>query len=141
MKREIKRTEEGVLTDEQAQQFMLQVSQVTVQAFQKLGQLTPEELLATFQAKEGQPETYLAVVNSVFQDVVEADMPQGFNDYIQNVGMTVLEKTFNTVAQKNNDNIAALLKHVTGVEYNDLSPKDVIATITQIEAEIVPTEG
>lgn len=137
MAQEIKRTEEGSLTEDQAQAFMLSVSEVTVKAFQKLGQLTPEEMLAVFQSKTDTPETYLAVVNAVFQDVVEADMPQSFNDYIQNVGLSVLEKTFQTVAQKNNDNIAALITHVTGINYHDLSPKDVIAKITELEGSAV----
>lgn len=97
-------------------------------------------MLAVFQAKTEVPETYQAIANAIFQDVVEADMPQAFNDYMQNVGVAVLEKTFNTVAQKNNDNIAALLKHVTGIDYNDMSPKDVITTITQIETE-TPVEA
>lgn len=91
-------------------------------------------MLEVFQSKET-PETYRAVTNAIFQDVVEADMPQAFNDYLQNIGVAVIEKTFNAVAQKNNDNIAALLTHVTGVDYNDMSPKDVITTITNLESD------
>lgn len=135
MAREIEKTEDGVLTEEQSKAFMLAVADLTVKAFQKLGNLTPEEMLATYQGKDI-PETYVAIVNAVFQDVVEADMPQAFNDYIHNVGVNVVEKTFNNVAQKNNDNIAALLTKVVGVDYNDMSPKDVIECVQKLEAEV-----
>jgi len=82
------------------------------------------------------PETYLEIINSIFKDYVAAELPQVYNEFTQNIGVRVVEKTFSGLKTKHDDNVAALIQHVTGVPYNDLSPKKVIETIEKIEEAV-----
>ncbi len=139
--REIKKEADGSLTTEQSEQFMLDIAGVTQKAFLHLGQMSPEQLLLAFR-KPAESTEYTEAVNKIYQEVVEADMPTVFNDYIQSMAMTVCEKAFKEVSTKCGDNVALIVTKVTGIPYEDLTPKDAIAKLAELTepTETITTE-
>lgn len=128
----IEKNEDGTLTEDQAERYMLSIALVTKKTFAAFAEMTPEEILETFR-KPNESEAFTAVVDQVFKEVVAADLPQVFNEYIDKMAGNICEKTFATVADKSNDNLTALIGKVVGIAYEDMSPKDVIAKIEEIE--------
>ena len=135
MEKIIDKNEDGTLTEEQAERFMLSIALVSKKAFAAFAEMTPEEILQTFR-KPNECEAFTKVVDQVFKEVVEADLPQVFNEYIDKMASNIVERTFSNVAEKSNNNLTALIGKVTGIDYEDLSPKDVIAKITELENNI-----
>lgn len=132
MEKEIERNEDGTLTEDQSEKFMLGIAAVTQKAFKAFAEMEPEELLKAFRAPNDS-EVFVAVVNQVFQDTVDADLPSVFNDYMQHISITICEKAFQEVKAKNDDNVAKLLTELVGVSYDDMSPKDVIKKLDEIK--------
>jgi hypothetical protein len=132
MDKVVEKNEDGTLTEAQAERYMLNIALVTKKAFASFAEMTPEEILQTFR-KPDECEAFTKVVDQVFKDTVEADLPQVFNEYIDKMAGTVCEKTFKTVAEKSNDNLTSLIETLTGIPYEDMSPKDVITQIEKLE--------
>ena len=132
MEKIIEKNEDGTLTEDQAERYMLSIALVTKKTFAAFAEMTPEEILMTFR-KPNECEAFTKVVDQVFKEVVDADLPQVFNEYIDKMAGNVCEKTFATVAEKSNDNLTALIGKMVGIPYEDMSPKDVIAKIEEVE--------
>jgi len=128
----IEKNEDGTLTEEQAERYMLSIALVTKKSFAAFAEMTPEEILQTFR-KPNESPVFTKVVDEVFKEVVDADLPQVFNDYIDKMAQNICEKALATVAEKSNDNLTALIGKVVGVSYEDMSPKDVITKIEEME--------
>jgi hypothetical protein len=99
--------------------------------------LTDEELLEAFD-KPAECEAYTNAVNEAYQGVLEANLPQVFNNHIDSLAETVIKKMFNEIADKNNKNLIALIEQATGLDYDDMTPKQVVELInSKAEAVVV----
>lgn len=122
---EIETTQEGQLTEAQANELRLGVAKVAKAGFTALAKLTDEELLLAFD-KPTEAEKFTEAVNEAYQGMLEAKLPQVFNNHIGSMANGVVEKMFGEIAQKSNSNLIKLIERTTGLDYDDMTPKQVV---------------
>lgn len=132
MAQTIEKNEEGKLTDEAVERLNLGVAHTLKETLRIVSECTPEEILEMHRSQH-ESEKLKEVVNEAYQVMLEADLPAAFNEIMPTFAQSILNQVFNQTAQKANQNEQALVSHYLGIEYNDISPKDVVEHIKQIE--------
>lgn len=125
MSKQIEKNDDGTLTQEQAEKFSTGVAEIVLKTFARIAELTPEQIVDITRNRT-ESEALLPLSNDVFQTVVEADLPAAFNQYIGQFSNHILQEVFDQVVEKINQNEQAVIVKQIGVEYHDLSPKDVV---------------
>lgn len=136
MTKVVEKNEDGTLTEEQAERFTLGVAEIVRATMGRVSEMTPEQIIDVTRNRT-ESEHLLPVVQDVFQIIVDADLPGAFNQYIGAYSSHVLEEVFNQVVEKINANERAIIQKEVGVEYNDISPKDVIEYLEKGKEEVV----
>lgn len=126
---------DGTLTPEQSEKFMVASAQVVKEIFAIASEPSAEEML-DIQNKLTQSEFMLPVVNKAFQAMLNADLPQAYNQALIYKAMSVLQTVFEQVADKVASNEKLVLEKQIGLKYNDISPKDVVEYLTN-DVEVV----
>lgn len=123
---------EGKLTPEQSEAFEMRSAEALKVIFAELAQLSTEELSDAL-TKMSQSEVTLAIVNKAFQAVLDADVPNAYNQALIYKALAIVQVVFEQVADKITRNEKAVIEKELGVKYEDLSPKDVVDYLTATE--------
>lgn len=132
---ELQKNEEGKLTEEQAQELFSKTGELLKAIVTRVSQLDGEQLLKIRETESSETNPELVeVINDCYQMVLDADLPQGFNDYLPELSSVVFRQVFIQVAKKSVDNERAVVSHYIGKPYHDISVKDIVTHIEKIES-------
>lgn len=140
MSEEITNTEEVAveepkqLSEEEANAMRLGVAKVARQGFVALAAMSDEELLLAFD-KPAECKALVEAVNTAYQGMLQAELPQVFNNHIDSLAKSVVEKMFAEVTMKSNSNLVKLIEQTTGIDYDDMTPKQVVDLLEASKVE------
>ena len=129
MAQEIEVDSEGKLTQAQSDKFTLTSAQVVKDIFETISKVSAEEMI-DIQNRLTQSEFMLTVANQAFKTVVDANLPQAYNQALIYKAMSVIQTVFEQIADKIASNEKLVLEKKIGIKYNDITPKNVIDYLT-----------
>ena len=130
MTKVIETNADGSLTPLQTEVFKEKSSQALKEVFVSLGELTPAEIVEIL-ANMNQSENLLNIVNRAFQSVLDADVPNAYNQAMIYNAMGIVQAVFEQIAAKVTANEKKVLETELGMKYEDISPKDVVEYLSK----------
>lgn len=125
MPRTIEKNEDGTLTEEQGKKLTEAVAKATLDSLAEISKLTAEQLVDIVN-KRVNSEHLLPLANTVFEKVVDADLPIIFTKHIGSYTNHIISEVFEQVSTKLDKNEQTLVSNAIGFSYDDISPKDII---------------